>query len=132
MINSDLNGLVPAALAPRSRKIFLQDFELLVDVGFHDFEIGVPQRLCINVEVWVDPAFFPTSDIAEAAWNYDFLRGAIRQLVADRRFNLQETLCHAIYDMVAARQGVSGLRVSVRKPDIYPDCRSVGVELASF
>ena len=44
MINSDLNGLVPAALAPRSRKIFLQDFELLVDVGFHDFEIGVPQR----------------------------------------------------------------------------------------
>jgi dihydroneopterin aldolase len=37
-----------------------------------------------------------------------------------------------IYDLVAARRGVTALRVAARKPDIYHDCAGVGVELASF
>jgi dihydroneopterin aldolase len=37
-----------------------------------------------------------------------------------------------IYDLVAARRGVTALRVSTRKPDIYKDCAGVGVELSSF
>ncbi len=28
--------------------------------------------------------------------------------------------------------GVTGLRISVSKPDVYPDCEAVGVELSSF
>jgi 7,8-dihydroneopterin aldolase/epimerase/oxygenase len=56
----------------------------------------------------------------------------VRDLVDERRYNLQETMCRAIYDLIAARQGVTALRVSTRKPDIYPDCAAVGVELASF
>jgi dihydroneopterin aldolase len=69
--------------------------------------------------------------VAEA-WDYDFLRNAVLGLVEGRRFNLQETVAHAIYDMVAARAGVVGLRVSTRKPDVYPDCEAVGVELSSY
>ena len=37
-----------------------------------------------------------------------------------------------IYDLVAARRGVTALRVSTRKPDIYPDCAGVGVELVEL
>ena len=128
----DLQGLVPAELAPKARKIFLQDFDLDVDIGFHDFEVGAPQRLRVNIEVWLDARSFPTDDVVASAWNYDFLRSTVLQLVAERRYNLQETICRAIYDLVAARQGVTALRVSTRKPDIYPDCAAVGVELASF
>lgn len=127
-----LDGLVPAALAPKSRRIFLQDYDLPVDIGFHDFEVGNPQRLVVNVEVWVDEAHFATEDNVAAAWNYDFLRSEIGRLVSGRRFNLQETLAQAIYDLVAARAGVTALRISTRKLDIYPDCAGVGVELASF
>lgn len=132
MIHEKLTGMVPAELAPRSRKIFLKDYDLPVDIGFHDFEVGTPQRLLVSIEVWVDEASFPASDAAVDAWNYDFLRTAIGDLARRRRFNLQETLCRQIYELVAARHGVTALRVSVRKPDIYPDCDSVGVELASF
>ena len=128
----DLRGLVPADLAPKTRKIFLQDYDLDVDIGFHDFEVGTPQRLRVNIEVWLDAASFPTCDSVEAAWNYDFLRQTVRELVADRRYNLQETMCRAIYDLIAARQGVTALRVTTSKPDIYPDCAAVGVELSSF
>ncbi|WP_353216763.1 dihydroneopterin aldolase [Sandarakinorhabdus sp.] len=125
-------GLVPRSLAIRTRKLFLENFDLHVDIGFHEFEIGTPQILRINVEVWVDADHFPRCDTVEKAWDYDFLRTSVLQLVAGRRFNLQETVVHAIYDLVAARAGVAGLRVSTRKPDVYPDCQAVGVELASF
>ena len=131
-MNEDLRGLVPAELAPVTRRIFLKGFDLPVDIGFHDFEVGTPQRLFVDVEVWVDEAAFPTSDAVEDAWNYDVLRTGISRLANARRYNLQETLCRAIYDMVAARRGVVKLRVSTAKPDVYPDCEAVGVELSSF
>ncbi|HYE28197.1 MAG TPA: dihydroneopterin aldolase [Allosphingosinicella sp.] len=127
-----LDGLVPAGLAPKSRKIVLEDFCLSADIGFHDFEVGAPQRLLVTVEVWVDESSFPADDEPEGAWDYDFLRREIGALVEGRRFNLQETVAQAIYDLVAARRGVTGLRVATRKPDIYPDCAGVGVELTSF
>lgn len=127
-----LDGLVPERLAPRTRRIVLQDYCLPVDIGFHEFEVGNPQRLFVTVEVWVDEASFAASDDESAAWNYDFLRSEIGRVAAGRRFNLQETFVREIYDLVAARRGVTALRVSSRKPDIYPDCAGVGVDLASF
>jgi dihydroneopterin aldolase len=127
-----LDGIVPERLKPRSRKIVLGDYCVSADIGFHDFEVGEPQRLLINVEVWLDESSFASSDSAAEAWDYDFLRSEIGVLATARRYNLQETLARAIYDFVAARHGVTGLRVSTRKPDIYPDCEGVGVELSSF
>jgi dihydroneopterin aldolase len=127
-----LDGLVPDRLAPKTRKIVLEDYSLPVDIGFHEFEVGNPQQLLLTVEVWVDEASFAAEDDASVAWNYDFLRTEIGALAARRRFNLQETLVREIYDLVAARRGVTALRVRSRKPDIYPDCAGVGVDLASF
>jgi dihydroneopterin aldolase len=127
-----LDELVPERLAPKVRKIVLEDYELPVDIGFHDFEVGNPQRLLVTVEVWLDEASFPQDDDRAGAWDYDFLRSEIEALAASRRYNLQETLARAIYDLVAARRGVTALRVSTRKPDIYPDCAGVGVDLSSF
>ena len=127
-----LDGLVPDRLTPRTRKILLEGLILDVDIGFHDFEIGNPQRLIVTVEVWVDERSFAADDAAESAWNYDFLRTELLALVKDRRFNLQETFVREAYDLIAARRGVTALRVGSRKPDIYPDCAGVGVELASF
>ncbi len=127
-----LDGLVPERLKPRTRKIVLQDYDLSVDIGFHEFEVGNPQRLLVTVEVWLDEASFAGDDDQAAAWDYDFLRAEIAALAVGRRYNLQETLANAIYELVAARRGVTALRVATRKPDIYPDCAGVGVDLASF
>jgi dihydroneopterin aldolase len=127
-----LEGIVPAGLAPKSRKIVLDDYCIAVDIGFHDFEVGAPQRLLVTVEVWVDEASFPTDDEPGGAWDYDFLRTEIGGLIEGRRFNLQETVAREIYELVAARRGVTALRVATRKPDIYPDCAGVGVELTSY
>jgi dihydroneopterin aldolase len=127
-----IEGLVPDRLAPKTRKVVLENYCFSADIGFHDFEIGTAQRLTVTVEVWIDEASFAGEDEAHHAWDYDFLRTEIGALVTGRRFNLQETLVREIYDLVAARRGVTALRVASRKPDIYPDCAGVGVELASF
>jgi dihydroneopterin aldolase len=127
-----LERLVPERLAPKTRKVVLEDYCLSADIGFHEFEIGQPQRLLVTVEVWLEASAFAASDDAGTAWDYDFLRTEIGRLAAGRRFNLQETLVREIYELIAARYGVTALRVSARKPDIYPDCAGVGVELASF
>ncbi len=44
--------------------------------------------------------------IPHRAWNYDFLRTEVEGIAAARRYNLQETLAHAIFDRVAAFRGV--------------------------
>ncbi|ATE64961.1 dihydroneopterin aldolase [Rhizorhabdus dicambivorans] len=129
---ASLDGLVPAHLHPRTRRIVLRDFAVPVDIGFHDFEVGNPQRVSVTVEVWLDEAAFASEDKVAVAWDYDFLRTEILALVAGRRFNLQEVLAREIYTLVAARAGVMGLRIAISKPDVYPDCAAVGVELSSF
>jgi dihydroneopterin aldolase len=113
------------------RQIFLHDLELEADIGFHSFEIGVPQRVRVSVEVTLAEDHAPRDDEANPVWTYDRLRDGIRALVQGRRFNLQETLAHAIWEMVVALPGVVALTVTVAKPDIYPDAREVGVRLAS-
>ena len=126
-----LDGMVPDSLQVRNTKIHLDSLEVNADIGFHEFEVGTPQRLLISVEVWLsDP--LPRDDQAASAWNYDHLKQAVARIATARRFNLQETLLAEIYEWIAARDGVKALRVGSCKPDVYPDARGVGVEIASF
>ncbi len=127
-----LDGMVPAALAVKSSKIMLESLEVQTDIGFHDFEIGTPQRLLVTVELWLEDLCPPADDSPHAAWDYDFLRNEVIRLASARRYNLQETLVDAIYQRLAAMRGVKALRISSAKPDIYADAAQVGIEVASF
>ncbi|HEX8839093.1 MAG TPA: dihydroneopterin aldolase [Sphingomicrobium sp.] len=127
-----LSGLTPADIKVRSARILLESLEVQADIGFHDFEVGTPQRLIITVEVWLKDVNAPADDDPVHAWNYDFLRTEIAELAGSRRWNLQETLAHAIFDRVAEFRGVRALRVRLSKPDVYAEAHGVGVEIASF
>ena len=127
-----LHGMVPAHLKVRQSKILLDSLEVMTDIGFHDFEVGEPQRLLISVELWLEDCTAPSSDDPVNAWNYDYLKNEVIRIAQERRYNLQESLVHAIFERVAAYRGVKGLRIRTAKPDIYPDAKGVGVEIASF
>ena len=131
-VDPKLDGLVPEHLRVRSSRILLDALEVQADIGFHDFEIGQPQRLLITVEIWLEDVSPPADDDPKGAWDYDYLRTEVQALAGARRYNLQETLAHAIYQRFAAMHGVKALRVATAKPDIYDDARGVGVEIASF
>ena len=127
-----LDGLVPDHLRVRSSRILLDALEVQADIGFHDFEIGQPQRLLVTVEIWLEDVAQPVDDDPSGAWDYDYLRTEIRARASARRYNLQETLAHAIYQRFAAMRGVKALRVATTKPDIYAEARGVGVEITSY
>ena len=78
-----LDGLVPARLAPKSRKIVLDDYCVAADIGFHDFEVGAPQRLLVTVEIWLDDLAPPDDDDPSHAWDYDYLRTEVQALAGD-------------------------------------------------
>lgn len=127
-----LSGLVPDSLKVRSARIILDSLEVTADIGFHEFEIGAPQRLAVTVEVWLADLDPPAGDDPDRAWNYDFVRAEVEALASARRYNLQETLAHAIFERIASFHGVKALRVRTSKPDVYPEAHGVGAEVASF
>src|SRR3954467_2112625 len=132
MSDIKLSGLVPANLSVRSARIFLEGLQVQADIGFHEFEVGTPQRLMISIEIWLADASLPEGDDPSRAWNYDFLRTEVEKIAAARRYNLQETLAHAVFDRVAEFHGVKAVRIRTSKPDVYPEANGVGVEIASF
>jgi len=127
-----LSGLVPQQLKVRSARILLESLEVQADIGFHDFEVGAPQRLIVSAEIWLEDASMPADDDPSRAWNYDFLRQEIEEIAGARRYNLQETLAHAIFERIGGFRGIKALRVRTAKPDVYPEADGVGVEIASF
>ena len=112
-----------------STKIFLEDYEVDINVGIHEFEKASPQRIVINIELFVAGPSSGTSDTIDNAVDYDFLRKEISKLTETRHFNLQETLCRSILDIIAVQPGIQRAIVSTKKPDVYPDCRGVGIEM---
>ena len=82
----------------------------MADIGFHEFEIGTPQRLAVTVEIWLDHIPPADNDDPALAWDYDYLREQIEELASARRYNLQESLAHALYDRFAAMRGVRALQ----------------------
>src|SRR6478672_2966955 len=95
-VEAKLSGLVPRELTVRSARILLEGLAVQADIGFHEFEIGAPQRLLVTVEIWLEDVTAPADDDPALAWNYDFLRTEVERIAGLRRYNLQETLAHAV------------------------------------
>jgi dihydroneopterin aldolase len=112
------------------RRLFLRDHTVDVRIGAHDFEKLGPQRIVFNVELFVPySASTPTQDDLAEVVDYDFIREVIAQRVAEGHIVLQETLCDDLMRKLLAHPQVQAVRLSTCKPDVYPDCAGVGVEI---
>ena len=117
-------------LALECRRLFLKDHVVQVRIGAHDFEKGVTQRLIFNVELFVPfEGSTPTSDSLSEVVDYDFVRQLIASRVARGHVELQETLCDELVQQMLGHPQVRAVRLSTQKPDVYPDCAGVGVEV---
>lgn len=112
------------------RKLFLRRHEVLVRIGAHDFEQHGPQRLWIDVELYVPYAHStPTSDSLSEVVDYDYVREVVARRIARGHITLQETLADELAHELLAHPQVRAVRLSTAKPDVYPDCEAVGVEV---
>jgi dihydroneopterin aldolase len=112
------------------RRLFLRGLTVQAQIGIHDFELQAAQRLIIDVDLYVSFAgTTPKDDRIDEVVDYDFVRAVVHGRVTQGHINLQETLCDDILTRLLEHTGVMAARVSTRKPDVYPDCEAVGVEV---
>jgi len=112
------------------RRLFLRNYEVLINIGVYEFEKKGEQRLLINVDLYIPLAVSsPTHDQLEEVVDYDFMRDTIARRMSQGHVQLQETLCDDIVRAMLEHPRVRAARVSTMKPDVYPDCEGVGVEV---
>ena len=112
------------------RRLFLRNYEVMINIGVHDFEKKGEQRVLINVDLYIPLALStPKDDHLAEVVDYDFMRVTIANRMAQGHIHLQETLCDDVVRSMLAHPQVRAARVSTMKPDVYPDCEGVGVEV---
>ena len=122
-------GALDARLATQCRALSLRRHEVPVRIGVHAHERQGAQRMWFDVDLCVKLAQAPADrDHISQTLDYDFVREVIDQAVGRRHHELQETLCDAVLAAVLRRPEVQAARVATRKPDVYADSASVGVE----
>ena len=112
------------------RRLFLRDYEVWINIGVHDFEKRGEQRVLINVDLYIPLALStPTADELDEVVDYDFIRRTVMERVKRGHIHLQETLADDLLKLMLAHPLVRAARVATEKPDVYPDCDAVGVEV---
>ena len=120
----------PDPLLANCRRLFLRDYEVWINIGVHEFEKRAEQRVIINVDLYVPLAVStPVADELDEVVDYDFIRRTVAQRLSKGHIHLQETLCDELLTQLLAHPKVQAVRVSTAKPDVYPDCAAVGVEV---
>jgi dihydroneopterin aldolase len=117
-------------LLQHCRRLFVKDLDVMTRIGIHDFELASPQRLLIDVDLYVDlKGTSPMSDDIKEVVDYDFIRQVVISRIAKGHIHLQETLCDELAQLFLENPQVLAVQLSTRKPDVYPDCAAVGVEI---
>jgi 7,8-dihydroneopterin aldolase/epimerase/oxygenase len=112
------------------RRLFLRNYEVNINIGVHDFEKRGEQRVVINVDLYVPlDKTTPHEDKLREVVDYDFMRATVAERVGQGHIHLQETLCDDLAKALLAHPLVRAVRLSTEKPDVYPDCDAVGVEV---
>lgn len=112
------------------RRLFLRNYTVNTSIGVHDFEKQGQQRVLFNVDLYVPMAMStPQADELDEVVDYDFIRRSIIERVSVGHVQLQETLADDVLRAMLAHPRVRAARVSTEKPDVYPDCDAVGVEV---
>jgi dihydroneopterin aldolase len=112
------------------RRLFLRNYEVQINIGVYEFEKKGEQRVLINVDLFIPlEVSTPNHDHLDEVVDYDFIRDTIAKRMAQGHIHLQETLCDDVVKAMLQHPRVRAACVSTMKPDVYPDCEGVGVEV---
>ena len=108
-------------------RVFIRNLELLVRIGVHGHEQGMPQPVRFNVSLWTD--LRAEDDRLEQAIDYEAVVGKIRAIVAAGHINLAETLAERIASACLEDARVKKAQVCVEKLHALPGAEAAGVEI---
>ncbi|WP_265500002.1 dihydroneopterin aldolase [Paracoccus beibuensis] len=108
-------------------RIFLRDHVISAEIGAFQSERGLDQRLRFNVTVDLRDAVTGSGDHVDNILSYDVLTQAVATALADRRYNLVETLAEKIAAEVLAHPRAATVAVTVEKLDRGPGALGVSI-----
>lgn len=112
------------------RVVFVRGLELMARLGIHPHEKAAPQRIVVGVELVVRDDSAPAAvgpDDFRRVVDYARLVETARATVAAGHVLLVETLAERLALAALADPRVERARVTVEKPDAFPDVATVGV-----
>ncbi|MFL1461697.1 dihydroneopterin aldolase [Roseococcus sp. DSY-14] len=116
----------------RLRQVFVRGLQLQARLGVHAHEKAAPQRILVHVELAVEDESaaigIGPDDLARVV-DYERVVEAARSAVARGHVMLVETLAETVAAAALVDPRVKLARVSIEKPDAFPDIASVGVTI---
>lgn len=106
-------------------RIHLRDHVVAVDIGAFQSERGQTQRLRFSVEVALAQPVSGAGDEVDRILSYDVLTAAVADGLADRRYDLLETLAERIAARVLVQPQAAEVTVSIEKLDRGPGALGV-------
>ena len=118
----------PILPEPGYRCVVVEDLRLELFIGVHDFEKKARQPVSITIHMFVrDTGPNRSDDLADHVSYSDVVVKLRERAKSTRHVNLVETLAEEVADMAFADARVAGVVVDVRKTEIVPEAKSVGV-----
>lgn len=125
--------IVPDAQTPEGSfvRIMLQDMEVDVRIGLHphEQENGRRQKVLVNIELFAALGDYLRDPDRESIIDYDHIYNAVKSWAERPHTLLIETYLAELVPICFAEPRITACRVSVSKPEVFPDVENVGVEV---
>lgn len=99
-------------------KIILKNMMFYAFHGVHEYEREQGQRFYVDLEIETDMIAAGESDDLSHTVDYTAVYSQVKEIVENHRYQLLEALSTSVADSVLAMNGVSGVRVGIRKPAV--------------
>ncbi len=110
-------------------RVFIHGLELACRVGVHAHEHDGPQRVRIDVDLWVRDGQVAIDDDITKVVSYEEVVSGIESLLGRAHVNLVETLAENIAQLCFEDRRVEQVRVRIEKLEVYTNARAVGIEI---
>lgn len=112
-----------------ARRVFVRDLLLDALIGVYPDEYDRPQKVLINLDLWVaETPGQPPSSYAEVVC-YDHLVQRTKALLSEGHVGLVETLAERLAGLCLEDPRVLRACIRVEKPDAIAEAAGVGVEI---
>lgn len=120
------------AATPTMRILYLERLRVHASVGILDHELRSRQQVLISMRLEMHGVpDIPAADEVDEVLDYRAMREIAKQEAEAGHINMLETLTGRIAQRLLALPGVDVALVRVTKPNIFPDCDGVTVEVIS-
>jgi 7,8-dihydroneopterin aldolase/epimerase/oxygenase len=119
-------GSVIASKLPR--RVFIRDLEIMASIGVFEVEHRYEQRIVVSVDLDVVDTYDGSERLSDVV-DYSQVVARIEAIAHAGHVKLIETLAEKFAQTCLDDSRVLSVRVRIEKPDIMPNCRSVGIEI---